>query len=123
MKNSSVIIAVIIIVVAGSIVFTSVSGQSRYSDFSDAFSSPGEKITVIGKLNREKEMVDLPNHMEFYVVDEKHRECKVIYNKTKPQDFERSEKIVMTGAVKGKSFVANELLLKCPSKYNNSTNN
>ncbi|HYG49966.1 MAG TPA: cytochrome c maturation protein CcmE [Flavobacteriales bacterium] len=119
----SAVIALLVVVIAGSIIFTSVSGQSRYSDFSDAFKTPGEKITVIGKLNREKQMIDLPNHMEFYVVDENHRECKVIYNKTKPQDFERSEKIVMTGVAHGNTFVANELLLKCPSKYNTANNN
>lgn len=119
----SAILALVVVAIAGSIIFTSVSGQSRYSDFNDAFKSPGEKITVIGKLNRDKQMVDLPNHMEFYVVDENKRECKVIYHKTKPQDFERSEKIVMTGQAHGNTFVANELLLKCPSKYNTSNNN
>lgn len=112
------IIALIVVVVAGCIIYSSLSGASRYADFQTAFKNPGQKYTVIGKLNREKNITDLPNRLEFYLVDEKNKEHKVIYNKTKPQDFERSEKIVMTGTAKGDCFQATELLLKCPSKYN-----
>lgn len=112
------IIALLVIAVAISIIYTSMSGTSRYANFDQAFESPGTKFTVIGKLNREKQIVDLPNKLEFYVIDEKNVEHKVCYNKTKPQDFERSEKIVMTGIAKGNDFHASELLLKCPSKYN-----
>ena len=116
------ILALIVILVSVSIIYTSLSGASRYADFTQVFDNPGEKFTVIGKLDRSKQMVDLPNHLEFYIVDEKHKECKVIYNKTKPQDFERSEKIVMTGCAKGNTFEATEILLKCPSKYNKTNN-
>ncbi|MFN5363918.1 MAG: cytochrome c maturation protein CcmE [Bacteroidota bacterium] len=35
----------------------------------------------------------------------------------KPQDFERSESIVLTGEMSGDVFQASEMLLKCPSKY------
>lgn len=114
------VIALLVIVVAVSIIYTSFSASGRYADFGQAFDSPGEKFTVIGKLNLEKQIVDLPNRLEFYVVDEKNNERKVCYNRTKPQDFERSEKIVMTGIAKGNEFQATELLLKCPSKYNNT---
>ena len=113
------ILALIVIVVAASIIYTSLEGASRYADFSQVFDEPGEKFTVIGKLDRTHQMVDLPNHLEFYLVDEQKNTRKVVYNKTKPQDFERSEKIVMTGTAKGNNFLATEILLKCPSKYNN----
>jgi cytochrome c-type biogenesis protein CcmE len=36
---------------------------------------------------------------------------------TKPQDFERSEQIVLTGSMNGDTFEASDMLLKCPSKY------
>ena len=38
-------------------------------------------------------------------------------NKPKPQDFERSESVVVTGEMRNNEFVANEILMKCPSKY------
>jgi cytochrome c-type biogenesis protein CcmE len=44
-------------------------------------------------------------------------ERKVILNKPKPQDFEMSEQIVVTGELQNDAFMANEILMKCPSKY------
>ena len=43
---------------------------------------------------------------------------KVFLHKSKPQDFERSEKIVVIGRAKNDEFHASEVLMKCPSKYN-----
>ena len=42
---------------------------------------------------------------------------KVILRAGKPQDFERSEQIVLTGEMKDDVFEASDMLLKCPSKY------
>ena len=50
--------------------------------------------------------------------DNKGIENKVVLHKTKPQDFERSEQIVIIGKMEGEEFHANEILMKCPSKYN-----
>jgi cytochrome c-type biogenesis protein CcmE len=45
---------------------------------------------------------------------------KVMFNDTKPQDFEKSEQIVVIGKVVGNEFhvAKGDLLMKCPSKYN-----
>ena len=44
-------------------------------------------------------------------------ESKVVFNCSKPQDFERSEQIVLTGKMIGNEFHASKILMKCPSKY------
>ena len=62
------------------------------------------------------EMKD-PNYFTFYMKDERGEERKVILNQGKPNDFEMSEQIVLTGKIKGEEFFASEMLLKCPSKY------
>jgi cytochrome c-type biogenesis protein CcmE len=42
----------------------------------------------------------------------------VIYAAPKPQDFEKSEKIVLVGSMHSdKVFYCDKILLKCPSKY------
>jgi len=112
------IIAIIFIAVTIGVIYTTVSGSGRYADFTEAFNNPGKKYTIIGKLNRDKAINEQPNKLEFYMVDEKKVERKVCFNDSKPQDFERSENIVMTGTAKGNEFHATEILLKCPSKYN-----
>ena len=35
----------------------------------------------------------------------------------KPQDFEKAEQIVIVGHTKNNVFVADKILMKCPSKY------
>ena len=54
-----------------------------------------------------------------YVIDERKIEKLVIVKKAKPRDIEKSEKVVVTGKMNGDVFEANEILMKCPSKYKN----
>jgi len=58
------------------------------------------------------------NLFSFYLVDSEGLEKKVMFNGSKPQDFERSESVVITGKMKGDAFLADKILMKCPSKYN-----
>jgi cytochrome c-type biogenesis protein CcmE len=113
-------------VVAIGVVVTTMSDSSTYSDFGEASKKPGKELHIIGKLNREKpieyDAVKNANQFSFYMIDEKGIERKVVYNNAKPQDFEKSEKVVIIGAMQGDQFVAKSLLLKCPSKYNDQKN-
>jgi cytochrome c-type biogenesis protein CcmE len=51
------------------------------------------------------------------LIDEEQKEQKVYYNEPMPPDFARSEKVVVIGGYQNNAFVANKILLKCPSKY------
>jgi len=116
------IVLIIILVVAIAVVISTMTDSSTYSDFAEAAKKPEKEFHIIGKLNREKPIeYDArkdANRFSFYMFDEKGRESLVIYNNAKPQDFEKSEKVVIIGSVKNDHFVAKSLLLKCPSKYN-----
>ena len=116
------IIIIIILVIAVAVVITTMTDSSTYSDFGEAARKPGKELHIIGKLNRDKPVIydaqKNANQFTFYMVDEKGIEKKVIYNNAKPQDFEKSEKVVIIGSMKGDQFIAKSLLLKCPSKYN-----
>ena len=116
------IIIILILVIAVAVVITTMTDSSTYSDFGEAARKPGKELHIIGKLNRAKpieyDAQKNANMFTFYMVDEKGIEKKVIYNNAKPQDFEKSEKVVIIGSMKGDQFIAKSLLLKCPSKYN-----
>ena len=45
---------------------------------------------------------------------------KVRYNNPKPANFEEAEKVVVQGKNQGDVFVADNILVKCPSKYNDA---
>ncbi len=121
MKTIHIVIIVILVVIIA-VVVTTMSDASTYSDFAEAAKKPGKELHVIGKLNRAKPLeYDAEkdaNKFSFYMIDEKGLEKKVVYNNAKPQDFEKSEKVVIIGSMQGDQFIAKSLLLKCPSKYN-----
>ena len=118
------ILGIIVIAVAIAAIFTTLSTPftSTYASFTEAAKNPGSEFHVVGKLNKEKETIYDPkldaNLFTFYMIDKDTIECKVILHKNKPQDFERSEQIVLIGEMQGQEFHASDILMKCPSKYN-----
>lgn len=116
------IIAVVMVVVAIAILVNAAKDTSTYATFADAARS-GAKVKIAGQLAKDKEMhydpEKDPNYFTFYLTDTKGEQRKVVLLREKPQDFEMSEQIVLTGRMKGEEFVATEMLMKCPSKYKN----
>lgn len=119
MKKSS-IAGIIIIALAVGIIISTYADSSTYGSFTDAKKSESE-LHVVGQLNKEKELFYNPqqdaNYFAFYMRDNQGMESKVVFNGSKPQDFERSEQIVLTGKMIGNEFHASKILMKCPSKY------
>jgi cytochrome c-type biogenesis protein CcmE len=120
MKRSSIIGIIIIAIAIGAIIST-YADSSTYGTFADAQETTSE-LHVVGKLDKEKELIYNPkkdaNYFAFYMKDNSGKECKVVFNGSKPQDFERSEQIVLTGKMVDGEFQASKILMKCPSKYN-----
>lgn len=119
MKKSS-IFGIIVIAIAIAVIISTYSNTSTYGNFADAISTKSE-LHIVGHLDKQKQLVyDATrdaNYFSFYMKDNKGQECKVVFTGTKPEDFERSEQIVLTGAMDGNEFHANKILMKCPSKY------
>lgn len=119
MKKTEIVFIFLIAVIIGVIVSLTYNA-STYITFADAEKNMGKEYTVIGELNKEKEIRFEPrmNLLTFYASDSLKNERKVFYYDAKPQDFERSEKITMTGFATDSGFTARTILMKCPSKYN-----
>lgn len=119
MKRSHIAIIIIIAVAIGAII-TTINDASTYVGFQKAQDVPGTKYTVIGYLDKEAPMEynARANRFVFTAIDKEGIKSKVFYNQPKPQDFERSEEITMKGFATDTAFVAEEILMKCPSKYN-----
>ena len=129
MKKSH-IFAILLIAVAAAIILNTTASASSYVLFGEARQRAAEgnltKVHVIGKLPRDsnKKAVGLeydplvdPNYFAFTLVDSLNVAQRVVYNNPKPQDFETSEQVVITGCMRGQVFQADNILLKCPSKY------
>ena len=121
MKKTHIFILVFVVAAVG-VILSLFANTSTYTDFSAAVENPGKEFHVIGKLVKDKAIVyDTKvdaNKFTFYMTDQKGVERQVTYKGAKPQDFEKSEQVVVIGKIENGAFEASSLLLKCPSKYN-----
>lgn len=56
----------------------------------------------------------------FYMEDQAGNVRRVVYPKPKPNNFEEADQLVVIGEMQNGVFYANDMLMKCPSKYNNA---
>ncbi len=121
MKKTHIFILVFVVAAIG-VIISLFANTSTYTDFTAALDNPGKEFHIIGKLVKEKPIVyDTKvdaNKFTFYMTDQKGKEKLVTYKGAKPQDFEKSEQVVVIGKMENGTFLASSLLLKCPSKYN-----
>ncbi len=114
------IIAIVMIAIAAFILLTASKDVSTYATFEQAETSQA-RVKIAGQLVKNKEIIynpsKDPNYFSFYISDDDGVEKQVILNQAKPQDFEMSESIVITGEMNDDIFYADSILLKCPSKY------
>lgn len=121
MKKTHIVLIIVIAIAIGAII-SSIADASTYAQFSVAEQNPEQEFQIVGELNSEKEIDYSPaenaNLFSFYMIDKEGTERKVFFKGAKPQDFERSEQVVVTGKFSEGDFHADKILMKCPSKYN-----
>lgn len=122
------IFGIIIIAVAVMIIIITAGDASTYVTFSQAkkLSENGnnKKIHVVGHLKKDLsgEVVELkPSEdmlsVSFTMIDNEGKAQNVYYNEPMPPDLEKSEQVVVIGSYQEDLFIADKILLKCPSKY------
>jgi cytochrome c-type biogenesis protein CcmE len=127
MKKSHILI-IVVIAAAVAILITTADDASTYVGFSEAYQLAGagnrKDIHVVGELKKDASgnIVGIEKGQDlvsfsFVMIDEKGKEQKVFFDEPMPQDFTKSEKVVVIGSYSGDTFVASKILLKCPSKY------
>ncbi len=114
------LIALACIGVAVTIFLTAADDLSSYATFAEA-AAAGTTVRVAGELSKDRDVTydpeENPNYFSFFVRDSEGKESEVVLLAAKPQDFEMSEQIVVTGEMQGGVFLASDMLMKCPSKY------
>jgi cytochrome c-type biogenesis protein CcmE len=88
-----------------------------YVSFDEA-SSSGRKVQVAGGLvENSTAYIDATEELRFEMIEEGGATMTVVYKGVKPGNFEEAVQIVAIGAYDGGMFHAEQLLVKCPSKY------
>ncbi len=113
------IFGVIFLVAFTGLLLTSFGQQiGGYMDFPEA-EAAGVSATVVGMWVADAPAVYNPstNVFSFTMADENGNVRRVRYSNPKPANFEDAEKLVIEGHSAGDHFVAEHILVKCPSKY------
>ncbi|WP_373492630.1 cytochrome c maturation protein CcmE [Aquiflexum sp.] len=123
------IIGLGIIGVAIIIIMSMIGDASTYESFATArdlkMKGNDKSIHVVGQLKKSIsgtvegiEVNQDKTSFYFLMVDNAGTEQKVFYNEPVPADFSRAEQVVVIGSYKNPDlFVADKILMKCPSKY------
>lgn len=95
---------------------------SAYVDFETA-ERMSNTVHVVGSWDKSQPAAfsSSTKSFSFYMTDEQGTTKRVVYAKPKPNNFDQAERLVVIGEFKHDVFYANDMLMKCPSKYNDST--
>lgn len=93
---------------------------STYVNFEQAEGMEGAHVVGTWDSSREYGFSMERKQFSFYMKDQDGNVRKVIYPKPKPNNFEQADQLVVIGEMQNGAFYANDMLMKCPSKYNNA---
>lgn len=120
------IVIIVFISIAIAIGISFYGDTSKYVCFNEAIEiakdKPTMKLHVVTTLSKDRPQIynpqTDPNYFEFYAKDTTGLEKKIIYRNAKPQDLEKTDKVVLIGYMTDDDhFEAKDILKKCPSKY------
>ncbi len=121
MKAKYIVGGIIIVVFAVWGITNLMSTTISYVTISEAPRSPGT-IQVMGEVDFETVHYDVENSQMSFVITDPEDETgmirlKIVYSGTVPGNFEQATSVVVKGQYRDNAFMADQLLVKCPSKY------
>jgi len=114
-------VIILVFIVFGAYSF--LDSNVEYTDVAGAMAK-GKKVQLKGTWNKEREsgFDASTGKFTFYLVDDAGKECRVVLDGPAPNNFEIATSVVAKGRYNAEGyFQANELLTKCPSKYEAKT--
>ncbi len=116
------IVGLILMAAFGSLLLLNFGEQvGGYMNFAQA-EATGSKAHVVGTwAEQQPTQYDRDaNVFTFHMRDEAGQLHRVRYANPKPANFEEAEQLVVEGYARDDVFVAEHILVKCPSKYNDA---
>ncbi len=118
--KTKTIVGLVMLIAFTSVLFLNFGEQvGGYMSFTEAEQS-GAKAHVVGKWVEDAPIAyDAQSNVFHFTMRDDHGNVRSVqYSNPKPANFEDAEKLVIEGHSAGDHFVAENILVKCPSKYN-----
>ena len=118
------IVLLVFIAAAIAVLVSFLQTTTTYDTVDTAISKQGKFVHLMARWEKdsttEYDAIKNPNYLSFTAVDTLGKTVKVIYHNPKPDNFEKSERMVLKGKMNGDVFeitTKDGILIKCPSKY------
>lgn len=118
MKPKVLIGVVAIVAFTSLLMYNFGNSISTYVNFEQAESMQGAHVVGVWDDSRDHGFSRESKQFSFYMEDQDGNVRRVIYPKSKPNNFEQADQLVVIGEMENEVFYANDMLMKCPSKYN-----
>jgi cytochrome c-type biogenesis protein CcmE len=117
-KTSSVISVIVAFIATGGIVTAFLLNASPYLTIAEAKKTTYQKVNIVGDINKETLVNDpIRGTLTFQLIDLQKDTIKVIYTGSTPANMGEATRVVAIGQVQGNVLHADQLRIKCPSKY------
>ncbi len=116
-QRGAVISGLLAIAAAAGLASVFVSNASPYLSISEARIAKGTNIHVSGALLKASLRQDLARREATFVIEDQGQSLEVIYRGKPQPNLVTATKVVVIGSMDNGRFIAQDMLLKCPSKY------
>jgi cytochrome c-type biogenesis protein CcmE len=121
MKPAYMIALVVISACMAVTMWAFTNAVAKHVSVAQAMAKPGETVQVPGVIDRKSVGFDtIRGELRFDITDPKNPSSRmtIVYREPKPENFDSADKVEAVGVFKDGVFTASNLLVKCPSKYN-----
>ncbi len=91
---------------------------STYVNFEEAENRTSSHVVGVWDSSQDYGFSRETMQFSFHMKDEDGNVRRVVYPRPKPNNFEQATQLVVIGEMRNNVFYANDMLMKCPSKYN-----
>lgn len=118
MKTGAVVSTGVAIVASSAMVYAFLTSASPYVSLAQARNMPNRSVHLSGDLVKDSVRVEPGRRtMAFRLRDENGEIVRVVHKGELPSNMTQATKIVAVGTLKKEEFHSRQLLVKCPSKY------
>lgn len=113
----AVLTAVVCVVALSGVIVAFLMNSSPYVTVAQAKAVNADRMHLSGDIMKETVHQDLKEHTLTFDVKDATGRVTVVYSGTPPQNMGEATKVVAIGTMKNGKFLSDQLLVKCPSKY------